>query len=90
MTRTLCLVAHGRVHGVGYRAFVLSRARELGLSGWVRNRPDGTVEAEAQGEDSDLDRLAADLEHGPPLSHVQRLDVTFIDRPAYHGFDVRF
>jgi acylphosphatase len=44
------LVITGRVHGVGYRAWLVHKARELGLSGWVRNRPDGAVEALIAGD----------------------------------------
>jgi acylphosphatase len=79
----------GRVQGVGFRFFVLRRARALGLSGWVRNRPDGAVEVEAQGPRAALESLAASLREGPPAAGVSRLEETWGEGPAtYRGFDV--
>jgi acylphosphatase len=65
---------HGRVQGVGFRAFVWREARELELGGWVRNRYDGTVEALAVGTPELLARFRAALEQGPSLSRVDRVD----------------
>lgn len=88
--KTMVAVAKGRVQGVGYRAFVIDHARALGLSGWVRNTPQGHVEVEAQGADEDLERLEGLMRRGPNLSHVTMVDVVTTDRPAYHGFDIRW
>lgn len=90
MPKTLVAVAHGRVQGVGYRAYAIEQARARRLVGWVRNRPDGSVEVEAQGEDEALDGLVSALERGPALSFVTRVDVVFTERSAYHNFDVRW
>ncbi len=66
----------GRVQGVGYRFFTVEAALSLGLSGWVRNRPDRTVELEVQGENQKiLDEFCEQLRQGPPLSRVTRLDI---------------
>jgi acylphosphatase len=64
----------GRVQGVGFRAFVERTARDIGLSGWVRNLDDGRVEAYAVGTPAQLDELAARLHQGPPLSEVRGLE----------------
>ena len=69
-------VVRGRVQGVGFRYFVLSRARLLGLQGWVRNLPDGTVEARAWGEDGALDSLHALLAEGPGHARVENVEVS--------------
>lgn len=69
-TGRLEAVVRGRVQGVGYRAFVLDRARALGLTGWVANRDDGSVELVAEGPRDDLDRLLVALRAGPPMSRV--------------------
>ena len=61
----------GRVQGVGFRWFVVDKARELGLSGWVRNRPDGKVEIAASGNAAALVRLECAIGSGPPGAHVQ-------------------
>lgn len=64
------LVVHGRVHGVGFRASCVARARDLRLTGWVRNLADGTVEVLAAGSAADVDALAAWCRQGPPLARV--------------------
>lgn len=66
--------ASGRVQGVGYRAFVLDHARILGLAGWVRNAPDGTVQGQAEGKAEVLEALRVALRGGPPWAHVSALD----------------
>ena len=88
--KTLVAVARGRVQGVGYRAFVVDMAISLGLTGWVRNAPDGAVEVEAQGPDRSLELLAEAMKDGPRLAHVSALEATFTERAAYHNFDVRW
>jgi acylphosphatase len=81
----------GRVQGVGFRAFVVWRARELDLHGFARNLSDGTtVEVVAEGPRDMLDALLAYLREGPPLSRVDSVDLDW--RPAtgaYSGFGTR-
>ncbi len=55
----------GHVQGVGFRYFVLENANRLGLTGWVRNRRDGSVEVHAEGPRADLETLLAALRRGP-------------------------
>ena len=66
------IVVTGRVQGVGFRMFVLRRADELGLPGWVRNRPDGSVEAEAVGPEAELTRFVELLRAGPAHARVEQ------------------
>ena len=70
------LVVTGRVQGVWYRASMQREARRLGLAGWVRNRGDGAVEAEAEGAPDAIGRLAAWARTGPPGARVEDVDVT--------------
>ena len=72
----LRIVVTGRVQGVGFRYFTHSRAGELGLTGYVRNLPDGNVEVEAEGEHEKLDTLVEALRQGPGMAHVLELKVT--------------
>ena len=65
---------HGRVQGVGFRRYVRGWARTLGLTGWVRNEPDGTVRLVAQGDPAALDRLTRLLWGGPPTASVEAVD----------------
>jgi acylphosphatase len=67
------LVISGRVQGVGYRASFAAQARMLGLSGWVRNRLDGTVEATVDGEAAAIDKILEWAKRGPPLAQVERV-----------------
>jgi acylphosphatase len=66
----------GLVQGVGYRASFEARARRLGLSGWVRNCLDGSVEALVRGEAEALDDIIDWARHGPPAARVDRLAAT--------------
>jgi acylphosphatase len=70
----LHVIVHGRVQGVGYRWFVREHARRLGVVGWVKNRPDGTVEALAAGSGEAIDQLRRLLGEGPPGAAVDRLE----------------
>jgi acylphosphatase len=81
------VIVHGRVQGVFFRANTIKEARRLGLSGFVRNRPDGTVEAAAEGEREPLERFVEWCRRGPPMSRVDRLDVTW-EEPGgeFEGF----
>lgn len=66
----------GRVQGVWFRGAMRERARELGVTGWVRNRRDGTVEAVVQGDRQAVDALIEWAKVGPEAAIVQRVDVS--------------
>jgi acylphosphatase len=68
-------VITGRVQGVGFRWFVHDAAKREGVGGWVRNLPDGRVEAEIEGEIAAVDRVDAALRRGPASSRVDHVDV---------------
>ena len=63
----------GRVQGVGFRWYVMEIARELGLSGWVKNRPDGIVELAAAGDSAALAKLEAAVAAGPGGARVEEV-----------------
>ncbi len=69
------LVIHGLVQGVGFRASLAWEAERLGLTGWVRNRRDGTVEATICGDDEAVAQLIAWARRGPPAARVARVEV---------------
>jgi acylphosphatase len=86
MRRTRAIVS-GRVQGVGFRASTVDEARGHGLTGWVRNRVDGTVELEAQGDEAGVTALLAWCAHGPPAARVTGVAVEERDViPDEHGF----
>ncbi|RXZ45321.1 acylphosphatase [Crenobacter cavernae] len=85
---TLCkrLTIHGRVQGVYYRASAVAEAERFGVSGWVRNRRDGTVEALACGDAHAVASFIAWVHEGPPGAHVTQVDVADAAVPAPEGF----
>jgi acylphosphatase len=81
----------GRVQGVGFRFFTRAKARAYGLSGFVRNRSDGSVEVVATGDQSMLRRLIADLKSGPSGSVVRDCRVEWREKTeAFAGFSIEF
>lgn len=79
----------GRVQGVGFRYTAVQEARRQGLTGWVRNREDGSVEGLAQGEQAALDRFRAWLQQGPSLASVDRVEWIIADGEDLPGFETR-
>lgn len=82
---------HGLVQGVGFRYFVREHAERLGLSGWVRNAPDGrTVELVAEGEQSSVEELLRLAEQGPPGARIERIESEWITPPEQRQtFEIR-
>jgi acylphosphatase len=73
--RFVRLTVHGRVHGVGFRAFVEHEAIQRGLEGWVRNRRDGSVETLIAGDTLVLDDMIEVCRRGPAVARVERMDI---------------
>jgi acylphosphatase len=83
-------IVTGQVQGVGYRFFVEGHAKSLGLTGWVRNRGDGSVEVVAEGEIGRLQQLLTHLQLGPRFSEVESVDATWPDATrAFRTFEIR-
>ena len=78
----------GRVQGVGFRWWTRARASNLGLRGTVGNRPDGTVEVHVAGDVDTLETFAAELEVGPPMARVERVDDIGSDGNLPTGFEI--
>lgn len=82
----LHVTVRGRVQGVGFRWFVREQARELRITGWVRNHVDGSVEVLAHGDSSALQQLRSALQEGPPGSRVTEV-VEEINEPTAAAMD---
>ncbi len=81
----------GVVQGVGYRYFVRNVATSLGLGGYVRNIPDGSVEVVAEGDRSLIGALIEELKIGPRYAHVERVDVKWEEpKNEFRSFDYAF
>jgi acylphosphatase len=87
---TACrFLVHGRVQGVGYRYFVQREADALGVTGFVRNLPDGSVEVVAEGADRVMDTLEARLREGPSFARVSSVERAAIGPRGDQGFHIR-
>lgn len=84
-------IVEGEVQGVGFRYSSLREARALGLTGWVRNAEDGSVEVWAEGEESSLDEFSRWLEHGPDYARVEKARVAWEKAQGLHSsFNIVF
>ena len=79
------LTISGRVQGVWYRGSMQEEAHRLGVAGWVRNRPDGTVEAEVEGEPALVEALVAWARQGPRGARVADVDVQWLEARGERG-----
>jgi acylphosphatase len=85
-TITIRLRIRGRVQGVWYRGWAVAQAHELGLSGWVRNHGDGSVEAMLSGPESRVREMIERCHRGPPAARVDRIDEEPADEPTTGAF----
>jgi acylphosphatase len=83
------VVVHGRVQGVFFRDSTRQRAQAAGVTGWVANRPDGTVEAVFEGEIGAVERLVDWMQDGPRGAEVERLETFGEPEEGLTGFEVR-
>ncbi|MHA6670179.1 acylphosphatase [Homoserinimonas sp. A447] len=91
------VIVRGRVQGVGFRWSAQAEAEQLGVAGYARNLPDGTVQAELEGPADAVQRMLDWLHHGPPYAQVEAVDVTDTDgadqdgdgRPGSNRFMIR-
>jgi acylphosphatase len=82
---------YGRVQGVSFRYYTQQKARQLGLTGWVANHPDGSVRLVAEGSRPALEELVAFLQQGPPAARVSQVDAIWHEANGeWHTFGVRF
>jgi acylphosphatase len=83
-------IVDGRVQGVSFRYFVGEQAHYLGVFGWVRNRLDGSVEVMVEGPQAQLELLLQALHQGPPMAHVDQVQVEWLEATGeFSSFWVR-
>jgi len=84
-------IVYGYVQGVYFRDFVSQRAKELGLTGYVGNLPEGTVEVQAEGERKQLEQLIGYLKVGPRSAKVEKVITNWSEYTGnYSGFSIRY
>jgi acylphosphatase len=82
------VVVQGSVQGVFFRAETRDRARSLGLAGWVRNVPDGTVEAVFEGDDERVATMVEWCRRGPGGARVEEVEVAYSEPEGEEGFSI--
>ena len=82
------VIVHGRVQAVGFRYSARIEAQRLGVAGWIRNRSDGAVEAEIEGDASSVDAMLAWFDEGPPGADVTSISTADLAPTGERGFRV--
>jgi acylphosphatase len=82
------VIVHGRVQAVGFRFSARVEAQRLGVSGWIKNRSDGAVEAEIEGEPAAVDAMLSWLDEGPPGADVSSMSTADLAPTGERGFRV--
>lgn len=85
----IILKIQGRVQGVYYRASAQSKAQNLGLTGWVKNSPDGSVASHAEGPKEKLEEFINWCRQGPPAASVSSVDSNWIPPQGYQDFEIK-
>lgn len=88
--KTIHITVHGRVQGVGFRWYTVQTANRMGVTGWVRNRPDGTVEVEATAAKNTLEVFTNALRNGPTMSRVTQVQVKASEYQPHTSFEVKY
>lgn len=89
MEQTISITVSGLVQGVYYRQSTKEKALELGISGLVKNLPDGNVHIIATGTTDQLDQLVHWCKQGPPHANVNDVDVKRVDKQVFMGFVIQ-
>lgn len=89
--KTVHVIIEGRVQGVFFRDYTQRQAKELKISGWVRNLPEGSVEAVLSGKTKNIDTMIEWFHKGSPLSIVKSVDVEeVLPIEEISGFEIRY
>jgi acylphosphatase len=83
------LLLTGHVQGVFFRAWAQGEARELGVSGWIRNCPDGSVEAHLSGDENAVERMVARMRRGPSNARIENFTIEEVPPESPGRFEVR-
>jgi len=82
------VIIYGKVQGVGFRNFVFLHARKLNIRGYVKNNPDGTVEAVFEGDEDNINKMIELCKRGPERSRVDKIDIKDIEINNYQDFRI--
>jgi acylphosphatase len=82
------LIIYGKVQGVGFRYFVYKNAIKYNIKGYVKNNPDGTVEAWFEGEKENIDKMIELCKKGPEMARVDKVDIFNVEDKGYKEFKI--
>lgn len=82
------IIVTGDVQGVGFRQFIRYQARKLNVKGWVKNLPDGNVEAVFAGEAKNVEKMIKFAENGPMIAEVKSVDTEEIPDESFEAFEI--
>jgi acylphosphatase len=82
------VIIYGKVQGVGFRNFVFLHAKRLNIKGYVKNNPDGTVEAVFEGEENNINKMIELCKRGPERARVDKIDIKDIEIKNYQDFRI--
>ena len=84
------VTVRGRVQGVSFRWYAVQEARRLGVTGWIRNDPDGSVRCHVEGDDAAVDAMVEWCHHGPSYASVRHVAVTEARPIGSDAFDIAY
>lgn len=91
MNKRVVLKIHGDVQGINFRYYTQEQAQKLGLAGWARNDPEGTVSIVAEGEEENLKKFVDWSRRGPSLARIDKVDISWQDyKGEFDRFDIRY
>jgi len=82
------VIIYGKVQGVGFRNFVFLHAKKLNIRGYVKNNPDGTVEAVFEGDEDNINKMIELCKRGPERARVDKIDIKDIEINNYQDFKI--
>ncbi|AIE59081.1 acylphosphatase [Bacillus methanolicus MGA3] len=91
MVQQLRIIVSGKVQGVGFRYFTQMKANTYGITGWVRNQPNGNVEIIAEGNKDDLALFLASIKEGNPFSRVSHMEIEEVNEiSGFTSFTIKY
>ncbi|HMU46158.1 MAG TPA: acylphosphatase [Chitinophagaceae bacterium] len=90
MLQTISVKVYGKVQGVFFRQSTKEKANALGLTGWVKNQPDGSVHIIVSGQTELLDKFAAWCKQGPPRAQVENILIETLDTVQFDRFSIKY
>jgi acylphosphatase len=86
--KAIKVIIYGKVQGVGFRNFIFLHAKRLNIKGYIKNNPDGTVEAVFEGDEDNINKMVELCKRGPERARVDKIDIKDIEIKNYQDFRI--